>query len=65
MATIPVPQPVAGTKRMVRLLTVSEDRLWEFRPVLHCSACDLELHGSQIQVGGDPPKAVEPKADPR
>jgi len=33
----------------------------EFRPVLHCSACRLELHGSQIQVGGDPPKAA---ADP-
>ena len=27
-----------------------------FRPVLHCSVCDRELHGSQIQVGGDPPK---------
>jgi DNA-binding HxlR family transcriptional regulator len=27
----------------------------QFRPVLHCSACDRELHGSQIQVGGDPP----------
>jgi DNA-binding HxlR family transcriptional regulator len=29
----------------------------EFRPVLHCSVCRRELHGSQIQVGGDPPKA--------
>ena len=29
----------------------------EFHPVLHCSACRRELHGSQIQVGGDPPKA--------
>jgi DNA-binding HxlR family transcriptional regulator len=29
----------------------------EFTPVLHCSACDGELHGSQIQVGGDPPKS--------
>jgi DNA-binding HxlR family transcriptional regulator len=28
----------------------------EFRPVLHCSVCGLELHGSQIQVGGDPPR---------
>ena len=33
----------------------------EFRPELHCSVCRLELHGSQIQVGGDPPKAA---ADP-
>src|SRR5580692_1457652 len=38
----------------------------EFRPVLHCSVCGLELHGSQIQVGGDPPKAAEPKtAEPQ
>jgi DNA-binding HxlR family transcriptional regulator len=29
----------------------------EFHPVLHCSACGRELRGSQIQVGGDPPKA--------
>jgi hypothetical protein len=29
-----------------------------FRPVLRCSACDRELHGSQVQVGGDPPKAA-------
>ena len=29
----------------------------DFRPVLHCSACARELHGSQIQVGGDPPKS--------
>ena len=29
----------------------------EFHPVLHCSACGCELRGSQIQVGGDPPKA--------
>ena len=28
----------------------------EFHPVLRCSACLRELHGSQIQVGGDPPK---------
>jgi DNA-binding HxlR family transcriptional regulator len=28
----------------------------EFRPVLHCSACRRELHGSRIQVGGDPPR---------
>jgi len=27
----------------------------EFRPVLHCSVCERELHGSQIQVGGDRP----------
>jgi hypothetical protein len=27
-----------------------------FRPALHCSVCGRELHGSQIQVGGDPPK---------
>ncbi len=30
----------------------------EFRPVLHCSVCGLELHGSQIQVGGEPPKVA-------
>jgi hypothetical protein len=29
----------------------------EFHPVLRCSACQRELHGSQIQVGGDPPKS--------
>ena len=29
----------------------------EFHPVLHCSSCARELHGSQIQVGGDPPKS--------
>ena len=29
----------------------------EFRPVLHCSSCTREPHGSQIQVGGDPPKS--------
>ena len=29
----------------------------EFRPVLHCSSCTRELRGSQIQVGGDPPKS--------
>jgi DNA-binding HxlR family transcriptional regulator len=28
-----------------------------FAPVLHCSACNQELHGSKIQVGGQPPKA--------
>ena len=28
-----------------------------FTPVLHCSVCGLELRGSQIQVGGEPPKA--------
>jgi DNA-binding HxlR family transcriptional regulator len=27
-----------------------------FAPVLHCSACNGELHGSRIQVGGEPPK---------
>jgi hypothetical protein len=33
----------------------------EFHPVLHCSACQHELRGSKIQVGGDPPKAkVQP-----
>jgi DNA-binding HxlR family transcriptional regulator len=31
-----------------------------FRPVLHCSVCARELHGSQIQVGGDPPQAGDP-----
>jgi DNA-binding HxlR family transcriptional regulator len=29
----------------------------EFRPVLHYSSCARELHGSRIQVGGDPPKS--------
>jgi DNA-binding HxlR family transcriptional regulator len=29
----------------------------EFHPVLRCSACGRELHGSRIQVGGDPPKS--------
>ena len=29
----------------------------EFHPVLRCSACQRELHGSKIQVGGDPPKS--------
>jgi hypothetical protein len=33
----------------------------EFRPVLHCSVCGLELRGSQIQVG-DPPKAADPES---
>jgi DNA-binding HxlR family transcriptional regulator len=28
----------------------------EFRPVLCCCVCHRELHGSQIQVGGDPPQ---------
>jgi DNA-binding HxlR family transcriptional regulator len=32
-----------------------------FTPVLHCSACQAELHGSQIQVGGDPPQAAGPR----
>jgi len=27
----------------------------EFHPVLHCSVCAGELHGSKIQAGGDPP----------
>jgi len=27
----------------------------EFHPVLHCSACRAELHGSRIQVGGPHP----------
>ena len=31
----------------------------EFHPVLHCSVCGRELHGSKIQVGGDPPKASQ------
>jgi DNA-binding HxlR family transcriptional regulator len=31
----------------------------QFTPVLHCSACNLELHGSQVQVGGDPPKVKD------
>jgi DNA-binding HxlR family transcriptional regulator len=35
-----------------------------FRPVLRCCVCDRELHGSQIQAGGDPPKAVSPPAPP-
>jgi DNA-binding HxlR family transcriptional regulator len=29
----------------------------EFHPVLHCSGCVRELRGSQIQVGGEPPKS--------
>jgi DNA-binding HxlR family transcriptional regulator len=29
----------------------------EFHPVLFCSVCSRELHGSKIQVGGNPPKA--------
>jgi DNA-binding HxlR family transcriptional regulator len=28
----------------------------EFHPVLYCSVCVRELHGSQVQVGGDPAK---------
>lgn len=28
-----------------------------FIPVLYCSACSRELHGSQIQVGGEAPQA--------
>ena len=28
----------------------------DFSPVLRCSACDRELHGSQIQVGGEAPR---------
>jgi len=31
----------------------------EFHPVLHCSVCQQELDGSQIQVGGPPPKGRE------
>ena len=31
----------------------------EFHPVLRCWACLRELRGSQIQVGGDPPKASQ------
>jgi DNA-binding HxlR family transcriptional regulator len=27
-----------------------------FTPVLHCSVCNRELHGSKVQVGGEPPK---------
>ena len=36
-----------------------------FRPVLRCSVCDRELHGSQIQVGGDPPLATSAPAERR
>jgi len=28
----------------------------EFRPVLNCSVCHRELHGSQIQVGSESPR---------
>jgi DNA-binding HxlR family transcriptional regulator len=35
----------------------------DFRPVLYCSGCDRELHGSQIQVGGEPPKTASQGAD--
>jgi DNA-binding HxlR family transcriptional regulator len=35
----------------------------EFHPVLHCSACTRELHGSQIQAGGDPPKSPAQRSD--
>jgi DNA-binding HxlR family transcriptional regulator len=35
-----------------------------FRPVLRCSVCDRELHGSQVQVGGDPPKAAPSPSEP-
>jgi len=34
-----------------------------FTPVLHCSTCHRELHGSQIQVGGDAPYASSAAAD--
>ncbi len=37
----------------------------EFRPVLHCSACDRELHGSRVQVGGDPPRGPRDPRDPQ
>jgi DNA-binding HxlR family transcriptional regulator len=33
-----------------------------FRPVLHCSSCRGELHGSRIQVGGDTPPRLIPSA---
>jgi DNA-binding HxlR family transcriptional regulator len=29
----------------------------EFHPVLYCSVCVRELHGSRVQAGGDPPQA--------
>jgi DNA-binding HxlR family transcriptional regulator len=36
-----------------------------FRPVLRCSVCDRELHGSQIQVGSDLPRATSAPNLPR
>jgi DNA-binding HxlR family transcriptional regulator len=36
-----------------------------FRPVLRCGVCRRELHGSQIQVGGDPPLATSAPAERR
>jgi DNA-binding HxlR family transcriptional regulator len=35
-----------------------------FRPVLRCGVCDRELHGSQIQVGGDPPQLTSALVPP-
>jgi DNA-binding HxlR family transcriptional regulator len=32
----------------------------EFAPVLHCSVCAKELHGSRIQVGGTAPEMTQP-----
>jgi DNA-binding HxlR family transcriptional regulator len=35
-----------------------------FRPALRCCVCDRELHGSQIQVGGDPPPTTPAPTPP-
>ena len=36
-----------------------------FRPILRCCVCRRELHGSQIQVGGDPPRVTSAPAERR
>jgi len=36
-----------------------------FRPVLRCCVCHRELHGSQVQAGGDPPLAASAPAERR
>ena len=36
----------------------------EFHPVLHCSICHRELHGSRIQAGGTPPNPPTPPRPP-
>ncbi len=36
----------------------------QFRPVLRCSVCDRELHGSQVHVGGDPSKSAPSPREP-